>query len=390
MKYKKGDKVRVRTDLEAGKEYGGITLIDGFMSTCRGKVGTVEVDSTHPYVLFPHLPYGYHFSDEMLEPVQTDKETLFNIGDIVQHFEYGTGRILSINCTSYATYDSFKNGIIYDVEFWFGIETVEHNTLKKLDSEKYKNIPIFSINKDKSYEISFDSDIMNFDLGFNQDKAEEMTKRIKEILENDKVIRFKNGSSIEIIEKEKKPMKEFGKVEGTRIDKTCNTKVETVTTYASCANGSATTICDKENYDAYTGALVAAAKITANKSKDAMRLYKLAINMWDDVMTIPDSAIAILKTLANEAFDGGFENAYKKWQRQIKAEEKAQTEKELRCAVCGKRFDTPEDARKHEQWHSDKREAKRQRYFERCEAKRRIAEKEREERISKYMKELAK
>ena len=66
------------------------------------------------------------------------------------------------------------------------------------------------------------------------------------------------------------------------------------------------------------------------------------------------------------------------------------TEKELRCAVCGKRFDTPEDARKHEQWHSDKREAKRQRYFERCEAKRRIAEKEREERISKYMKDLAK
>ena len=265
--YKKGDKVRVRADLEEGKEYGGLTLFRGAMADCRGEVGTVirSIDR-NAIVSIPSVNCNFAFSNEMLEPVPSLAE----------------------------------------------------------------------------------------------------------------------------IKEENKPMKEFGKVEGIRIDKTCNKKVEIVTTYASCPHGHATTVCDKVNYDAYMGALVAAAKITALKSNDAMRLYKLAINMWDDAMIIPDSTVAILKTLADEAFDGGFENAYKKWQRQIKAEEKAQTEKELRCSVCGKKFDTPEDARKHEQWHTDKKEAKKQRYLERCEAKKRIAEAERESRIKAYMDELAK
>lgn len=190
--------------------------------------------------------------------------------------------------------------------------------------------------------------------------------------------------------KQEEEMKTFGIVYGKRIDTTCNEWVDTVTTYARNEAYAFTTKCDKVNYDAYTGALIASAKMTASQSKDAKRFYKLAMSMWKDDNTIPDTTVAILKILADEAFNGEFDKKYKKWQKEIAKEERAEVEKELRCSVCGKKFDTPEDARKHEQWHTDKKEAKKQRYFERCEAKRRIAKMESEKRINNYIEQINK
>ena len=189
--------------------------------------------------------------------------------------------------------------------------------------------------------------------------------------------------------KGEKEMEVFGTVCGKRINKTCNEWIDIITTYAYNGVYSDTTTCDKENYDGYTGALIASAKITAHHSKDAMRFYKLAMSMWKDDNEIPDSTIAILKILADEAFNGEFEKKYKQWQNELVRNAKNKIEKELRCSVCGKKFDTPEDARAHEKWHIENKKARRQRYLERKEARDRLAEKEREKRIDEYMKELA-
>ena len=172
----------------------------------------------------------------------------------------------------------------------------------------------------------------------------------------------------------------FATIDDTRIDKTCNKKVDTVTTYAWGVKGGSWTTCDKTEYDPYVGALVAAAKITATQFEEAHLLYDLAMNMWGT-----DTSKAILKTLANRAFGGMFENAYAKWQRQIAQTEKWTKEQSLKCKVCGKTFDTEDEARAHEQWHIDNKKTRRQRYLDRKEAKKRMAEAEREKRIKAYV-----
>ena len=156
--------------------------------------------------------------------------------------------------------------------------------------------------------------------------------------------------------------------------------IETITTTVSTFLGTASTTCDKVWYDAYMGALVAAAKITANKSEEAMLIYKTAIDVWGTGL-----CVSILKSLANRAFGATpFDRAYKKWRKAVAYEEKIKSEKERTCSVCGKMFESVEEARAHEKWH---KECKRNR-AERKEAKRRIAEAEREGRIEDIMREL--
>lgn len=64
MKYKVGDKVRIRNDLEAGKRYGNGTFESG-MRNFIGNVATIEdVDSFNEYGLEGS---GYWWTDEMIE-----------------------------------------------------------------------------------------------------------------------------------------------------------------------------------------------------------------------------------------------------------------------------------------------------------------------------------
>ena len=157
--------------------------------------------------------------------------------------------------------------------------------------------------------------------------------------------------------------------------------IETISTTVRTECGQATTTCDRSNYyDIYTGALIAAAKITASKSEEASLLFKTAIDMWGTEM-----CTSILKALANRAFvNDKFDWAYKKWHKAVTYEERQNDIKARTCSVCGKVFKTVEEARAHEKWHEDCRTHK----IERREAKRRLAEAEREGRISNIMTEL--
>lgn len=66
MRYKVGDKVRVRSDLKAGKYYGFLTFVDE-MKQFEGKVLTIYKVLDYSYILEGNC---FRWTDEMLEQVK--------------------------------------------------------------------------------------------------------------------------------------------------------------------------------------------------------------------------------------------------------------------------------------------------------------------------------
>lgn len=161
----------------------------------------------------------------------------------------------------------------------------------------------------------------------------------------------------------KNPMKfTFYTEEGYRIDKSNNSKIETITTFVKINGfdnmylGMAT--CDKVDYSERDG---------------------------------------ILNAIANAVLGGNFDREYEKFL----ADKKHKYDESCKCKICGRNYYedektgkrtpfTPEDARKHEEWHEQNKKNKREKYLIRKEAKRRLAEAEREGKIEQTMKELYK
>lgn len=80
MKFKVGDKVRLRKNLEVGELYGGITL-NPDMSSAYGKILTITGTSGDSCYTIDFNEYYYHGS--MLEPV-VSSQTKFKPGDKVK------------------------------------------------------------------------------------------------------------------------------------------------------------------------------------------------------------------------------------------------------------------------------------------------------------------
>ena len=71
MKYKVGDKVRIREDLVMGRNYGGSIAVGNMIDMC-GSVATIEtVDKVLGYYI-EEDPNGYFWKDEMFEPVEEE------------------------------------------------------------------------------------------------------------------------------------------------------------------------------------------------------------------------------------------------------------------------------------------------------------------------------
>lgn len=68
MKYKVGDKVRIREDLVTGGNYGGSVAVDD-MADMGGSVVTIERVGNLGYYI-EEDPDGYCWTDEMFEPVE--------------------------------------------------------------------------------------------------------------------------------------------------------------------------------------------------------------------------------------------------------------------------------------------------------------------------------
>lgn len=157
--------------------------------------------------------------------------------------------------------------------------------------------------------------------------------------------------------------------------KTREVKIPTIKTTAYNINGVASTTCDEEDFHERVGCLVASAKIIANKSEEANLMYQIAMKSWGT-----DTSTIILETLADRAVAGDFNKRYNKWKK-IATEH----DKELRtCKVCGKLYESTEEARECEKAHAQRKADKLNKYRERKEAMR-IArerlEKERKEEL---------
>lgn len=69
-KFKIGDKVRIRKDLEIGKTYGKHIMLDGYMAQQRGEICTIIAVNPNSY-LVEENPFYWNF--KMIEPINTDK-----------------------------------------------------------------------------------------------------------------------------------------------------------------------------------------------------------------------------------------------------------------------------------------------------------------------------
>lgn len=130
--------------------------------------------------------------------------------------------------------------------------------------------------------------------------------------------------------------------EGTRIDKSCNKTVPTMTTFVSIGryhSGKAT--CDKVDYDERQGCLEA---------------------------------------IANAFLDGNFDREFNK---AVKKNERTELHNRT-CTYCGKVFDTVEELKAHEAWHVERKKARRERYLLRKRAKE-IAFEEQAQKMAKEM-----
>ena len=148
-------------------------------------------------------------------------------------------------------------------------------------------------------------------------------------------------------EEKKMPTKfTFYVTEGTRIDKSCNGTIPTMTTIVEANNYSRTApvgiaTCDKADYDMRQG---------------------------------------VLEALANMYCDGDFDKVYNK---AVKRNEFADKKKRT-CKYCGKVFDTVEEREAEEAWHVECKNARRERYLLRKRAKE-IAFEEAAQKMAKEM-----
>ena len=149
-----------------------------------------------------------------------------------------------------------------------------------------------------------------------------------------------------IKEENKMPTKfTFYTEEGYRIDKSNNSKVETITTFVKI-NGFDNTYlgmatCDKVDYSEREG---------------------------------------VINALANAMCNGNFDREFNK-----AVKDNARADKKKRtCTYCGQLFDTVEEKQAHEAWHVERKKARRERYLLRKRAKE-IAFEEQAQKMAKEM-----
>ena len=269
MKYKVGDKVRLKNGLINRQKYGSISYYDIYPKADY----TVKFCDTKDNTYLCIIPDKCEcwFSDEMLEPVYAD-------GDFCAGFKGGKKPEYVLNEKQAKEY---ADNIMATAESILNITGISYED---------------SINKLKTWLGAFSND----------------------------GISAKNGG--------KNSMKfTFYVKEGTRIDKSCNKTVPTMTTFItaesygdSTYHGAAT--CDKADYNERQGCLEA---------------------------------------LANAMLGGNFDRDFN---RAVKANELADKKKRT-CKYCGKVFDTVEEREAEEAWHVERKKARRERYLLRKRAK---------------------
>lgn len=241
--------------------------------------------------------------------------------------------------------------------------------------------PYWETNKEESVYCVVGNNLMGFaDIGF----YEERTDRYGEIIEFDEWLLRIGSKDNKINTKENNDMRIFRSMhvevdEVFIINKKDNTKDKYMVTTVSTSLGKASVKCAAEDYNKDEGVYLACAKITANQSEENMTLWHIAMDTWGS-----KTSMSILGRFADRACMGSFDKTYRDYLKKNELEYK----KLCTCKTCGTKFETPELAREHEKWHVDHKREKYEAYLIRKEAKKRIAEAEREGKIETVMSEI--
>lgn len=309
-KYKVGDKVRVRSDLQRGDGTGCSFAVEPMLEY-RNKIATIKdarkaVRGNYTIYTFEGDECGWCWTDEMLEPA----DNIVRMADGTIIGDFSTGGFC----------DGFRGGKKpADVDG--GLVSIHD-----VDTHELWTTP-FIIPKDR-LDALVDAWAKLGCTTFNlvPDEVKEVIKKTEE---------------------KKMPTKfTFYVIEGTRVDKSCNGTIPTMTTIVEANSYSrtapvGTATCDKADYDMRQG---------------------------------------VLEALANMYCDGDFDKVFNK---AVKRNELADKKKRT-CTYCGQLFDTVEEKQAHEAWHIERKKARRERYLLRKRAKE-IAFEEQAQKMAKEM-----
>lgn len=239
LRFKVGDKVRVRTDLIPYKKYGGLTFLNGKMLNCAGQICTIKkAYNVGSYDVNENI---FTWSDEMLEPLYATGGKIPTPSEPVTiEGQLGLPKGVSIH-------DFSTNELI-----------VPWNAISNIHIEP--NMNIAEISQKISEHLN----------AFSKERT--CGKRAENIYFDENTF------------KEKKVMRfSFYTIEEYRIDKSNNTKIPTITTKVlykdkdDCViEGSAT--CDKTDYNERQGCLEALANAVSGDNFD--REYNKAVK-WN-------------------------------------------------------------------------------------------------------------
>ena len=318
MKYKIGDKVRVKDGLKPDK-YGVTPSMLGYCGEVMTVKSTDSILSAY-YLVEDNAEFIWH--EDILEPA--DSKTL-RMADGTIIGDFNTGGFC----------DGFRGGKIPTPEKPASIE--EQLGLPK-------GVSIHDLDMTSLYR-PMNIEIQPLELVCNEEQAKEIAERL-----NEELARYCNAFSNDGISAKnggKNSMKfTFYVTEGTRVDKSCNGTIPTMTTmvsyidkYGCIMKGTAT--CDKADYDERQGVLEALANATCG------------------------------------------DNFYKAYAEAIKFN-RYEDELSRTCAYCGQLLDTREEREEHEAWHVERKKARRERYLLRKRAKE-IAFEEQAQKMAKEM-----
>lgn len=166
MKFKVGDKVRVKKDLVGGVTYDGVYF--GFcMEPLRGKEFIVTNIENGNYYLNDGEDYTYH--ESMLEPAinqPMEKLVIYRDGDktIAKYYKGDKVVTASATCCSCDNYD-FKQGVALTTESVFNKMEEEEVGYSWVKCVGYRTKDSFTFTIDKKYKIYNDGSITD-DTGF--------------------------------------------------------------------------------------------------------------------------------------------------------------------------------------------------------------------------------
>lgn len=326
MKFKFGDRVRVRPDLKIGTTYGSDLFIEP-MADMRGKIGTIDfVDDIKGKYYLKDGGYWY-YTDEMLMPAipTFDDIRKTNIECVIEVDSVEEARELSMRIPP----RSQHLDVVWCYQHIIRDYSEEKCCFHIFDGhiDGYSEEGFYSKNNSYYGEIYSFSDIAE-------------------------VSRMQSGGTVAfakcpVINTEINTLGLTMKVVHDRFKKEENNMMnfwtETGERYVSLGKHKGKTIPTTTTFVEYNGRIGSATCDTADYNERQ----------------------GVLEALANSVCSGNFDRKY----NAVKKLKDKEYKLNCTCGFCGKVCDSPEDKAEHEQWHIDRKKAKRERYLLRKRAK---------------------